>query len=107
MQQLKKYYPEIHDKLKNSQSAKMELCFQKSIERGIELGLYRADIDIWFIEKLHRNAMNFLMDDEVVHKDSKSFTEYQNKYLDYHIRAIGTEKGIELLNELKQKLHEN
>jgi TetR/AcrR family transcriptional regulator, cholesterol catabolism regulator len=106
VQQLKKYYPEIHSKLKNNQKCKMELCVKKNIERGIELGLFRNDIDIWFIIKLHHNAMSFLMEDDELYKDVKSFNEYQNKYIDYHIRAIGTEKGIKLLNELKQNLHE-
>jgi AcrR family transcriptional regulator len=106
VQQLKKYYPEIHSKLKNNQKCKMELCVKNNIERGIELGLFRNDIDIWFIIKLHHNAMGFLMEDDEIYTDLKSFNEYQNKYIEYHIRGIGTEKGIKLLNELKQNLHE-
>lgn len=106
VQQLKKYYPEIHNRLKNSQRCKMELCVKNNIERGIELGLFRDDLDVWFIIKLHHNAMTFIIDDETLHIGTNSFYENQSKYIDYHIRAISTEKGIKLLNELKQNLHE-
>ncbi|UYW01242.1 TetR/AcrR family transcriptional regulator [Flavobacterium agricola] len=107
VQQLKKYYPEIHSKLKGNQRCKIELCAQQNLQRGIEQGLFRPDIDIWFVLKLHQNAMSYLIEDDEIYKGSTSFNEYQDKYMDYHIRAIGTQKGINLLQELKQQFYEN
>ena len=108
VQQLKKYYPEIHDKLKGRQESKFTSCIQNNLKRGIELELYRADIDVDFITKIHHNAMSFLLDNDEFHTNANTFIQYQNKYIDYHIRAISTSKGIELLNKLKLKhsIHE-
>lgn len=108
IQQLKKYYPEIHYKLKNKQQVKVESCIYNNIERGIDLEIYRNDLDKDFVVKLHHNAMTYIMDNEDFHNTGKNFIKYQNEYLEYHIRAIGTLKGIELLKnlKLKYKLHE-
>ena len=108
IQQLKKYYPEIHFKLKNKQQVKVQSCIYSNIERGINLELYRNDLDIDFIVKLHHNAMAYIMDNDDYNTTGKNFIKYQNEYLEYHIRAIGTLKGIELLKnlKLKYKLHE-
>lgn len=106
IQQLKKYYPEIHYKLKNRQDDKLLSCVSRNLERGIDLGLYRENLDVNFITKIYHNSMGFIMDTDEFHPTPLSFLDYQAKYIEYHIRGIGTEKGIKLLNELKQKLHE-
>ena len=106
VQQLKKYYPEIHNRIKDTQRSKMEVYARNNIERGIKLGLFRDDLDISFTIKLNHNAVSFILDENELSDTEKGFNYYQNTYIDYHIRAIGTEKGIKLLNELKQKLHE-
>jgi TetR/AcrR family transcriptional regulator, biofilm operon repressor len=44
--QLKKYYPEIYEKIINNEIEKCNDCFRQNIEKGIQQELYRKDIDI-------------------------------------------------------------
>ena len=55
--QLKKYYPEIFERLKIKQFEKMHSSVENSLKTGVDIGLFRADIDIDFISRMYFNGM--------------------------------------------------
>ena len=96
--QLQKYYPKIFGSLKRRQFEKMLGCVVQNLERGVSKGLYRSAIDINFIARLYFNGMLSLKDQDVFPLTQFSIRELMDQYIEYHLRAIVTEKGMITLN---------
>ncbi|CAM3331878.1 HTH tetR-type domain-containing protein [Flavobacterium longum] len=96
--QLKKHYPETHDKLMDCEQKECAQLFGQNISRGIAQGLYRKETDIetctffYYALIMHINATTIL---------EKDASKLELALLEYHIRAIATPKGIA---ELEQQL---
>ena len=102
--QLQKYYPKIFESLKTNQFCVMEDCVACNLTEGVEQGLYRDTINISFITKIYFNSMMALKDKELFPLNNFSMHELMNHYLEYHLRGICTEKGLETL---KKYIHTN
>ena len=97
--QLKKYYPQIHEVLRLKQFEKMHESVQESLQKGVDTALFRSNIDVSFISRMYFNGMTGIKD-ETIFPRSKFGVEYlMESYLEYHLRAIVTEKGLEILNQ--------
>ncbi|OMP31981.1 MULTISPECIES: TetR/AcrR family transcriptional regulator [Mangrovimonas] len=97
--QLQKYYPKIFESLKNNQFCVMEDCVACNLTAGVEQGLYRDTINIQFVTKIYFNCMMALKDKELFPLNHFSMHELMNHYLEYHLRGICTEKGLEILKK--------
>jgi DNA-binding XRE family transcriptional regulator len=98
--QLQKYYPKIYSTLKAKQFEVMQDCVIENLNRGIELGLYRSNIDVKFISRIYFNCMMTLKDQMVFPLKDFSMKTLMDYYLEYHLRGICTPKGLEKLTEL-------
>lgn len=96
--QLQKYYPKIFSTLKAKQFEVMQGCVMENLNRGIKLGLYRETIDIQFISRIYFNSMMILKDQELFPLKNFSMNALMENYLEYHLRGICTQKGIDYLN---------
>ena len=106
--QLKKYYLEIFERLKIKQFEKMHSCFENSLKRGINTGLFRSDIDINFISRLYFNGMTAIRDISIFPESDFDKNYLFESYLEYHLRAIVTNEGLNLLNNfIKSNLTPN
>ncbi len=103
--QMQKYYPEIFAKLKDSQVCKMDECCTQNLERGIQLGLYREDLNRIFITRLYISGMMNLKNEELFQVTELSPKQLYEEFLSYHLRSIVTEKGLSRLIELETNLH--
>ncbi|TCI94222.1 TetR/AcrR family transcriptional regulator [Tenacibaculum sp. M341] len=100
--QLKKYYPEIYDKLMDKEVCMFEECNSDNLEKGIEQGLYREGIDIKLTMNFYFTLVFGIYDSDLYTKEMKELVKIEYKVLEYHIRAIATEKGLkELEKQLK------
>ena len=95
--QLQKYYPRIFETLKKKQFSVMQGCVTGNLKRGIDKGLYRANLDIDFISRLYFNGMVCLKDKDLFPLNNFSMNMLMDNYLEYHLRGICTPKGIEEL----------
>ncbi len=103
MYQLKKYYPKIHERVMSKEFLMFQDCISKNIEKGIIEGLYRKDIDINVITRLYFVLVMAVHDGNVFTYDKNTINKLEIDILEYHTRAIATEKGIkELENQLKE-----
>ncbi|MCO6174918.1 TetR/AcrR family transcriptional regulator [Flavobacterium sp. NRK F10] len=100
--QLQKYYPKIHNTLKQMQFEKMDDCVIDNLNRGITEGLYRKEINTEIIGRLYFAGMNSIKDGELFPANQFSLKNVQNQYLEYHLRGICTLKGIQILESLIQ-----
>ncbi len=102
--QLQKYYPKIFASLKKKQFEVMQKSVISNLEKGIEQGLYRPDIDIEFISRIYFTGIIGIKDKDTFPLNNYSMKTLMNYYLEYHLRGICTSKGIkELEYELEQQ----
>jgi len=96
--QLKKHYPETHEKLRDCEHAECRGFFRQNIEKGIAVGLYRENTDIEISTLFYYTLMMHINETTVLEKDIQKL---DFALLEYHTRAIATPKGIiELENQL-------
>ncbi|MCK8481014.1 TetR/AcrR family transcriptional regulator [Psychroserpens algicola] len=98
--QLQKYYPKIFASLKSKQFEVMQGCVTENLKRGMELGLYRKDLNVDFISRIYFYGMVSLKDQELFPLKTFSMNALMEYYLEYHLRGICTPKGLETLTEL-------
>lgn len=98
--QLQKYYPKIFTTLKSKQFEVMQTCVTDNLERGVSEGLYRENINIDFISRLYFNGMVSLKDQDLFPLTHFSMNMLLENYLEYHLRGICTDKGLEFLNKI-------
>ena len=102
--QLQKYYPKIYASLTQKQFDVMQVCVLNNLKKGIEIGLYREGIDLEFTSRIYFNGMVGIKNIELFPLTDYSMNTLMNHYLEYHIRGIATEKGVqELKKQLTQK----
>ncbi|WP_299128207.1 TetR/AcrR family transcriptional regulator [uncultured Winogradskyella sp.] len=97
--QLKKYYPQIHNQLKFKQFEKMHGSVQESLQQGVETGVFRDNIDINFISRMYFTGMTGIKDNMFFPPEEFQMAYLMESYLEYHLRAIVTEKGFKILNQ--------
>ncbi len=101
--QLQKYYPKIFEILKHKQFESVNTCITENLSRGITLGLYRKNLDIHLITRLYFNGIMGIKNVELFPVNDFNSSYLMHNYLEYHIRAIATEKGIQTLEKIIKK----
>lgn len=99
--QLQKYYPKIYATLKQKQFEVMQDCIKENLQRGLDKGVFRESLDVDFIARIYFQGMVGIKDKDIFPLQDYSMNTLMNYYLEYHLRGICTEKGIqELENQL-------
>ena len=89
--QLKKHYPEVYQKVLSDQVEMCESCFRKNIEKGIVEGLYRKDLNTDAYIKFYYTLIFSI--NENIRSEREAFA-LEMEALQYHTRAMATDKGI-------------
>ena len=106
--QLKKYYPQIYKSLMDRQFNKMDICVLENLKKGIKQRFYRDDINLRLTSRFYFAGINSIRDAELFNPIQFSKIEVQKAYLEYHLRAICTQKGIDFMETIiKHKVKEN
>lgn len=106
MYQLQKYYPKIHQKMRQGQYDYMQTCVTDNIQRGIEQGVFIADINVQFVARIYFTGITGIKDESVFPQNDFPPSDLYDMYLEYHIRGIVTPKGRKILNQLIQSNHD-
>ena len=101
--QLKKYYPQIFETLRLKQFEKMHESVEESLQKGVDTQLFRKDIDVDFISRMYFNGMAGIKDDSIFPQEQFNMEYLMESYLEYHLRAIVTDKGLTILNQFIKK----
>jgi AcrR family transcriptional regulator len=101
--QLKKYYPQIYQRLHLKQFEKMHESVQESLQNGIDTELFRSDINVDFISRMYFNGMTGIKDDSYFPSELYNMEYLMESLLEYHLRAIVTDKGLQILNKFITK----
>ena len=101
--QLQKYYPTIFKQLKDKQFESVNECVVENLNRGIKEGYYRKEIQIDLITRFYFSGNMSLTNNELFPLTTYSMSNLKDAFLEYHIRAIATEKGLKTLNNIIKK----
>ena len=103
--QLQKFYPKIYHELRKKEFKALGGLFANSIQKGIETGLFRSDIDVDFVTRIFFNGIRGITDIELFPIDKYKLDLLMISFSEYHLRAICTPTGIEKLVKYKQELN--
>ena len=97
--QLQKYYPETFVELKEKQFEMMHTCVTDNLERGINLGIYRNNLNVEFLSKLYFNSLLNIRNSDIFPLKENTLFDLIEQFYEYHLRGICTEKGLVVLNQ--------
>lgn len=100
--QLQKFFPKIFSCLRQKQFEKMQGCMLENLERGIENGLYRKDINAEFVSRIYFTGLTGIKDTDIFPAELFTVNELTKQFLEYHLRGIVTQKGVHVLEALLQ-----
>lgn len=101
---LKKYYPDLYRKIDSVRRERIYDFVINNLKKGKAEGLYRSDLDIDIISKIHVSRIQNTFDSDLLTNEEKTSLKVFYEFFIYHIRGIASEKGIQLLEEkLKKK----
>ncbi len=98
--QLRKYYPRLFETLKKKEIEVMHECLIDNIRRGIEIGIYRKNLNVQFVARIYFSGAISLGDQDLFPMSKFSRIELEDYFLEYHLRGIVTPKGRKILNEI-------
>jgi len=104
MQQL---YPESYTLFNKHRTTFLYNRLVENMEAGVEAGLYRSDFNKDVIAKIYIGMLKVFVDQQLFPSKKYPFVLVLKEYLDYHLRAIVTEKGLQELQLQKQKFKES
>jgi len=99
--ELQKYYPEILKDLKCQTESNMLKTVKENLQKGQKEGLIRKNINLDIISALQVKRSGMI--DEITEMLKIDYEDILTEILDYHIRAIATEKGIKIYETLKNQ----
>ena len=101
--QLKKHYPEIHQKIVKREIEECNTVFKQNILKGIEQGLYRKEISLENYMKFYYTLV-FGIKESI--RSEQEGQKIELEILEYHTRAMATAEGIiELEKQLQNYNH--
>ncbi len=102
--QLQKYYPAIYLEIRKKELSALGETFKMNLKKGMESGLFRTSIDTEFITRIYFNGFGGLRDIELFPPQDTDIDLIIGKYIDYHLRAIVTPKGLRFLEKYNKTI---
>lgn len=98
--QLQKYYPQIFETLRDKQYEVTKDCVVENLTKGMELGIYRENLDIKFVSRIYFSGVMSIKNNDIFPQTIFPMTTLMDSFLEYHIRGIVNPKGREILNKI-------
>ncbi|WP_422858402.1 TetR/AcrR family transcriptional regulator [Flagellimonas sp. S174] len=98
--QLQKYYPRLHHSLKKKQFEVMQDCVLDNIKRGVEMGIYRDNLNVEFVARIYFSGAISIKDNDLFPMTIFSNSQLEDDFLEYHLRGVVTPKGRKILNSI-------
>lgn len=100
---LKKYYPNAWELFQNYKQEYIIRNIRNNLVKGIEMGLYRSDIDVDVLSLLRVEQIVLAFDPTVYPAKRFNIMHVQTQFLMHFLRGILSEKGFEYYNTIKDK----
>ncbi len=107
MFQLKKYYPETYTSLMERELCMFRDCNVDNLKKGIEQGFYREGLNIDLIVNFYFTLVFGVFESEMYGGEMQELMKIEYQILEYHIRAIATNKGLQELEKQLKIINQN
>lgn len=98
--QLQKYYPKIHKSMRLKQFDLMQECVLANVKKGVELGIYRENLNIDFVSRIYFSGVVSIKDHTIFPTTKFPTAQLMDTFLEYHLRGIVTPSGRNILNNI-------
>lgn len=99
---LQKYYQDIWILVQKLHQEHGQLMIRENIERGIEQGVYRPDVNAEILAKVYVMSSFSLVDEDLFPLKDYNKEKLFIEFIKYHIHGIASEKGLELYKKHTQ-----
>lgn len=100
--QLQRYYPSIYKNTRKEHFTMVYKSVYENIERGIAEGLYRENLNIDVITRMHFICALELKNQDIFPAEEYSIKDIMNTYIENYLRSIVTAKGLAILEHHTQ-----
>ncbi|MBX2932378.1 MAG: TetR/AcrR family transcriptional regulator [Chitinophagaceae bacterium] len=100
---LKKYHLSAYKKLSDFKSNFFYELIKDNLERGINEGLYRPEINVDIISRYRVGAIFMILDNESLVANKHTITEIMWEIAELFMHGIASNKGIKLIQKYKQQ----
>ena len=97
---LRRYHPKVLNLVLNHKNEALRKKVEVNIERGIEEGVYRDNLNPIILSHIEMNIFDFILAKDVGIDNPFRIDDIYSEYLRYHLHGIASKKGLELLKEL-------
>jgi hypothetical protein len=98
--QLQKYYPKIHKSMRFKQFDLMQECVLANVKKGVQLGIYRENLNIDFVSRIYFSGVVSIKDHTIFPIAKFPTAQLMDSFLEYHLRGIVTPSGRKILNNI-------
>ncbi|TKB96196.1 TetR/AcrR family transcriptional regulator [Pedobacter cryophilus] len=91
--EMDKYFPELSGHFTHHRHHCILLGIKENLERGIEEGLYRPDLEVEFISNARLNQFVAAFDENAFPEIDFDVTKTLNKLNDFYLHAVCSDKG--------------
>lgn len=102
---LEKYYPEAWNTMHELRHEFVAEVMEKNMERGINEGLYREDLDVKIITRLWVARLNIIFDPNFFAMGEFELAEVYRQMFLHHVRGIASSKGVKYIEKNQHKLN--
>lgn len=100
---LKKYHPAAWNLFQKHKHERIIHTIKRNLTKGIELGLYRNDINVDVLARMRIETVEMAFDTSVFPPQQFGLMEIQNQLIHHFLRGILTESGFKLYNTYIEK----
>ncbi len=97
---MEKLYPKTWDALRKSNEKEAFKLSEELLQKGINEGIFRSEINISIVAKLFHEQMNLLADEKIFPREQYSYSEVFQSLTINFMRGISTKKGIDLIDSM-------
>jgi TetR/AcrR family transcriptional regulator, cholesterol catabolism regulator len=107
MHDLKKFYPQTYEKFNDHINSFYYNIIYNNLEKGIQEGLYRDNLDLDIITKFRLSSIVLGFDQNIFPSSEYNLLKVTEKILEHFLYGIVTEKGLKLIYEYKSRYHKH
>ncbi len=98
--QLKKYYPEIAEKLEKRKFDSMMEFLEHNLNKGIKKGYYKEDLNKEFIKRIYFANVQNINDEKLFPPEQFNLPQLMDTFLAMFLNGISTKKGRKKMKEI-------
>lgn len=96
---LKKYYPDLHQKYDRIKTERIKAAFEQNIRQGIREGYYRNNLDIELLSFFHSIQIRSIFGTMMQSQKKYTVKRLTDFFIDMMVHLIVNEKGLKYIKE--------